>query len=74
VQNINLKIPEEGEKIQKLVQIAKERNIDYKPSPEAYQELMCYIDRKGLENPLGPKKGTNVVVIGPPPQYMPADF
>ncbi len=69
-----MKIPEEGEKIQKLVQIAKERNIDYKPSPEAYQELMCYIDRKGLENPLGPKKATNVVVIGAPPQYMPADF
>lgn len=57
MQNINLKIPEEGEKIAKLVQIAKERNIDYKPSPEAYSDLMSYIDRKGLDNPYGPKKG-----------------
>lgn len=33
--NINLKIPEEGEKIKRLVELAKERNIDYKPSLEA---------------------------------------
>mmetsp|Transcript_410 Transcript_410/g.261 ORF Transcript_410/g.261 Transcript_410/m.261 type:complete len:110 (+) Transcript_410:335-664(+) len=56
VQNINLKIPEEGEKIMKLVQIAKERNINYKPSPESYQELMSYLDRRGLDNPLSGEK------------------
>lgn len=53
--NINIKIPEEGEKIKRLVEIAKERNIDYKPSAEAMQSLMDYIDRKGIPNPLGDK-------------------
>jgi len=33
--NINLKIPEEGEKVKRLIEIAKERNIDFKPSAEA---------------------------------------
>lgn len=33
--NINLKIPEEGEKIKRLIELANERNIDYKPSAEA---------------------------------------
>jgi hypothetical protein len=32
VENINLRMPEEGEKVNKLVDIAKEKNIDYKPS------------------------------------------
>lgn len=50
--NINMKLPEEGEKIKRLVEIALERNIDYKPSSEAYMELNLYCDRKGLENPL----------------------
>lgn len=50
--NINMKLPEEGEKIKRLVEIAQERNIDYKPSAEAYMELNLYCDRKGLENPL----------------------
>ena len=35
IEKINLKIPEEGEKVLKLVEIAKERNIDYKPSSES---------------------------------------
>ena len=51
--NINIKIPEEGEKIKRLVEIAKERNIPYKPSAEAYSSLIDYIDRKGLDNPMG---------------------
>jgi len=74
VQNINLKIPEEGEKILKLVTIAKERNIDYKPSPEAYQELMSYLDRRGLDNPLGGGGGKGVVVAGAPPTYLPPEY
>lgn len=45
---INLKIPEEGEKIQKLVEVAKERNISYTPSPEARHALNSYLDRKGI--------------------------
>ena len=50
--NINLKIPEEGEKIKRLVEIAQERNIDYKPSLDAATELNSYCDRKGVPNPL----------------------
>jgi hypothetical protein len=34
-ENINLRMPEEGEKIAKLHEIAKLKNIDYKPSAEA---------------------------------------
>ncbi len=30
--NINIKIPEEGEKVKRLIELAKERNIDYTPS------------------------------------------
>jgi hypothetical protein len=55
--NINTRIPEEGEKIKKLVEIAQERNIDYKPSNEALVALRDYCDRKGIENPLS--KGRN---------------
>jgi len=35
---------------------------------------MSYIDRKGLENPLGCGKGATVVIVGAPPAYMPSDF
>ncbi len=52
-EKINIRIPEEGEKVLRLVEIAKERNIDYKPSPEAIHQLNDYCDRKGLTNPLG---------------------
>ena len=55
--NINTRIPEEGEKIKKLVEIAQERNIDYKPSNEALVALRDYCDRKGIENPMS--KGRN---------------
>jgi hypothetical protein len=55
--NINTRIPEEGEKIKKLVEIAQERNIDYKPSNEALVALRDYCERKGIENPLS--KGRN---------------
>lgn len=52
MQNINLKIPEEGEKIKRLVELAKERNIDYKPSVEASHALNEYCERKGFPNPM----------------------
>lgn len=54
--NINIKIPEEGEKIKRLVELAKERNIDYKPSAESMSYLNDYVDRKGIPNPLGDDK------------------
>lgn len=52
-ENINIRIPEDGEKIKRLVEIAKERNIDYKPTPESMRNLSDYCDRKGIPNPLG---------------------
>ena len=50
--NINIRIPEEGEKIKRLIEIAKERNIDYHPSAESIAALNDYIDRKGIPHPL----------------------
>jgi hypothetical protein len=74
--NINIRIPEEGEKIKRLIEIAKERNIDYKPSSEALASLKDYCDRKGLENPLSGATGKHVVVdnLIPPPYNPSADF
>ena len=33
--NINIKIPEEGEKVLKLAEIARDKNIEYFPSEES---------------------------------------
>ncbi|CDW76626.1 UNKNOWN [Stylonychia lemnae] len=69
VAQINIKIPEEGEKIKRLVELAKERNIDYKPSMEAQQCLNDYIDRKGMPNPQGNSGNHHPIppVYNPPP-------
>jgi hypothetical protein len=69
--NINVRLPEEGEKIKRLVEISKEKNINYKPSNEALIALKDYCDRKGIENPLG--KGPNAAIIEGviPPPYNP---
>ena len=67
--NINLKIPEEGEKIQKLVEVARERNINYVPSPEARMALNSYLDRKGIPNPLDANQLNQVDQA--PPVYNP---
>jgi hypothetical protein len=50
IENINLRIPEEGEKISKLMEIAKEKNINYQPSQEAKAAYSLYIDRTGGNN------------------------
>jgi hypothetical protein len=55
-----------------LVEIAKERNIDYRPSAEALHALRDYCDRKGLENPLGGSGGP-VVNNLVPPIYNPSE-
>ena len=47
-----MKIPEPGEVIKRLVEISKERKIDYQPTMESYTELNSYCDRKGIPNPL----------------------
>ena len=71
VANINIRIPEEGEKIKKLVEIAKDKNIDYKPSNEALIALRDYCDRKGLDNPLNQVQQRAVVDGAIPPPYNP---
>ncbi len=52
-ENIDVKIPEQGEVVKRLVELAKERNIHYIPSHESVVALNDYCDRKGLPNPLG---------------------
>ena len=69
--NINTRIPEEGEKIKKLVEIAQERNFDYKPSNEALVALRDYCDRKGIENPLSKGRKQSAVEGVIPPPYNP---
>ena len=70
--NINIRIPEEGEKVKRLIEIARERNIDYKPSNESIASLRDYCDRKGLENPLGKGQSNHVIVDNLiPPPYNP---
>lgn len=47
-ENIDIKIPEEGVVIKRLVELAKERNISYTPSHEAVIVLNDYCLRKGI--------------------------
>ena len=74
-EKINLKIPEEGEKVKRMIEIAKERNIAYKPTSESHQALMEYIDRKGIPNPIDDGSGgQQMPMMGgamPPPIYNP---
>lgn len=60
---------EEGEKVKRIVELAKERNIDFKPSAEARQHLADYCDRKGIINPLTGVQGQaiNVAPVYSPP-------
>jgi len=51
-ENIDIKIPEQGEVVKRLVELAKERNINYIPSTESTMALNEYCARKGLPNPL----------------------
>jgi hypothetical protein len=51
--------------------LAKERNINYKPSAEAMQNLMDYVDRKGLVNPLGGDHHVPIPQPLQPPTYNP---
>ena len=71
IANINIRIAEEGEKIKKLIEIAHDKNIDYKPSNEALVALRDYCDRKGIENPLSKGRNPAVVEGAIPPPYNP---
>jgi hypothetical protein len=50
--NINIRILEDGEKVKRLIEIAKERNIDYIPSSESVVALKDYVERKGIKSPM----------------------
>lgn len=47
-ENIDIKIPEQGEVVKRLVELAKERNINYIPSHEAQASLSDYCLRKEI--------------------------
>jgi predicted transcriptional regulator len=53
--NIDLKIPSEGEVIKRLVELAQEKNIKYIPSHEATIALNDYCTLKQVKNPLNPQ-------------------
>lgn len=64
--NIDFRKPEEGEVYLRLVNLAKERNINYQPSNVACQSVHAYCLRKGIAPPEGLGG-----VDGPVPQYVP---
>lgn len=55
-QNIDIKVPEEGEVIKRLVELANERNISYTPSHDNLIALNDYCRRKEIPNPLNKDK------------------
>lgn len=65
-QNIDFRKPEDGEVVLRMVNLAKERNIDYTPTHESCQSLHAYCLRKGIPPPEG-VGGPD----GPVPQYVP---
>ena len=71
-ENIDIKIPELGEVIKRLVELAQERNINYIPSHESTAALNDYCGRKGVKNPLGTKSSGGVPSPQNMPQYNPA--
>jgi hypothetical protein len=71
-ENIDIKIPEQGEVIKRLVELAKERNINYIPSHESTMALNDYCARKGLPNPLSKNGSGGSLQNAPVPQYNPS--
>ena len=47
-QNIDIKVPEEGEVIKRIVELANERNISYTPSHDNLIALNDYCRRKEI--------------------------
>jgi hypothetical protein len=65
-ENVDIKIPEEGQVIKRLVELAQERNLNYIPSHEATVSLNDYCTRKGIPNPITKKIPSAI------PEYNPA--
>lgn len=55
-ENIDIKIPSQGEVIKRLVELAKERNINYIPSTESAIALSDYCKLKDIPNPMTGQK------------------
>ena len=64
--NIDFKKPEDGEIVLRMVNLAKERNIDYTPTHESCVACLDYCTRKRIPHPPG-LGGAD----GPVPQYVP---
>lgn len=47
-ENIDIKIPAQGEVVKRLVELARERNIQYVPSTESAVSLNDYCTLKGI--------------------------
>jgi hypothetical protein len=63
-ENIDMQVPDPGQTIYRLCQLAKERNIEYTPSHESSAQLNSYCDRTGKPHPLGAS-------VPQPVQYQP---
>lgn len=73
--NIDLRVPEDGEVVYRMRQLAKERNVAYEPSYDMRTALNNYLDRKGLGDPMDDGAGQPMMaapVYNPgPPMNMP---
>jgi len=52
-ENIDMKKCDEGQVILRLVQLAKEKNVEYIPSQQSAQAMHAYCLRKGIPPPGG---------------------
>ena len=67
-ENIDMKKTDEGAVILRLVQLAKEKNIDYMPTQAALQSMHAYCLRKGIVPP--GDLGIDAPVYAPMPQPL----
>lgn len=70
-ENIDIKRLDEGEVILRLVNLAKEKNIDYLPSQTATQALHAYCLRKGIAPPDQLSGGDNPIYAPQPMVFDP---
>ncbi len=78
-ENINMIMPDLGMKIERLIKLAEEHNIEYHPSETNMKALLLYIDKKGgkvedilnfkFPNSMGGGGGLQMP-MQPPPQNM----
>ena len=69
-ENIDIKKIDEGHVIFRLVQLAKEKNIDYIPTAASVQAMHAYCLRKGIAPPKGMEAGSDAPIYAPMPGPM----